>query len=161
MESNGHDPGEWITLAEARERSGLSIDALRRRLKRGQLPARQEQTRHGPTWLVDAEALPSASTRVGAAPTVGARVGAEAGAAMLALVEQNRELHAELLRRTEAATAWQARAEMLAGQLADLREHVRALETPKVEQTTPEPSAAVEPASEPQTRPWWRRWFGS
>jgi hypothetical protein len=36
-----------------------------------------------------------------------------------------------------AAAMWQARAEMLTGQLADLREHVRALEAPKVEQVAP------------------------
>jgi excisionase family DNA binding protein len=35
-----------------------------------------------------------------------------------------------------------------------------ALEAPKVEQTTPGPSAAVEAATEPRARPWWRRWWG-
>ena len=152
-ESNGHDGGEWITLAEAAERSGISIDALRRRLKRGTLAARREQTRYGPTWLVDAGALPSASARVDATPRVDATVGG--GTDFLLLIGK---LHEEAAVARETAAMWQARAEFLAGQLADAQ---RALEAPKSE-TVPEPTPTTEATSRPPTSLWARLtgWFG-
>jgi hypothetical protein len=154
VETNGHDGDEWVTLAEASERSGLSVDALRRQVKRGRLLSRQEQTRYGPTWLVSAGALPSASARVDSAPTVGARVGVEGGAAVLALVEHNKQLQAELVAKAEAAAMWQARAEFLAGQLEQAQ---RALEAPKAGPAASEPAPDFEAASGPATRRWWRR----
>ena len=42
--------------------------------------------------------------------------------------------------------------------LADLREHVRALEAPKAAKVDPGPAPGAEAASEPATRPWWRFW---
>ena len=152
-ETNGHD-GEWITLAEASERSGISVDALRRQVKRGRLSSRQEQTRYGPTWLVSAGVLPSAPARVDGAPRVGATVGAEGGA-MLALVEQNRQLQVELVAKAEAAAMWQARAEMLMGQVRQLQ---LALEAPKPEPVTVEPSPETEAAPEGEAKPWWKFW---
>jgi hypothetical protein len=44
--------GEWVRLAEAAQRLGASDSTLRRRIKRGQLDARQVPTQHGPTWEV-------------------------------------------------------------------------------------------------------------
>jgi hypothetical protein len=73
---------------------------------------------------------------------------------MLALVEQNTKLQAELVAKAEAAAVWQARAEFLAGQLEQAQ---RALEAPKAEPAATEPTPATETVSEPATRPWWRR----
>ena len=58
---DGADPDGWLTLAEAARRAGCSIDTLLRRLKRGELEARQVPTRHGLAWQV----------RLGELPTVG------------------------------------------------------------------------------------------
>jgi len=87
-----------------------------------------------------------------------------------------RDLQAELLRRSEAAAMWQARAEMLGHQL-------RALEAPRPHQTAtaanltaegPDPpSEPSEPPSAPSPipspippapnggAPWWRRWLAA
>jgi len=154
MELNGHDEGEWITLAEASERSGLSVDALRRQLKRGRLVSRQEQTRYGPTWLVNAGVLPSVSARLDGAPRVAAMVGVE-GSAMLVLVEHNKQLQVELIAKAEAAAMWQARAEMLASQLDQVQ---LALEAPKAELVATASTPAAEAVSAPAVRPWWRFW---
>jgi excisionase family DNA binding protein len=42
----------WYTIAEAAPVLGVSVDTVRRRLKRGELEARQVHTQHGPTWEV-------------------------------------------------------------------------------------------------------------
>jgi hypothetical protein len=42
----------WYTLAEAAPVLGVSVDTVRRRLKRGQIEGRQVHTQHGPTWEV-------------------------------------------------------------------------------------------------------------
>ena len=87
-----------------------------------------------------------------------------------------RDLHVELLRRSEAAAMWQARAEMLGHQL-------RALEAPRPHQTATavrETAEAPDPPSEPSElipaaspvpqpippepnggSPWWRRWWAA
>jgi len=87
-----------------------------------------------------------------------------------------RDLQAELLRRSEAAAMWQARAEMLGHQL-------RALEAPRPHQTptaanltaeapdppseSPEPIPAPSPVPQPTPpqpnggSPWWRRWWAA
>ena len=151
-EHNGS--GERITLVEAAERSGLSVDLVRRRLKSGHLPSRQTTTKHGPAWEVPADALPLATARVARAT-----VAEDRQPATLALVEMVAKLQADVIARTEAAALWQGRAEMLAGELATSREQVRALMAPREE---PENSASVEPISsvdlvDPPARPWWHR----
>jgi hypothetical protein len=148
MTDNGHDDVEWVGLHEAARRLNLTPQTIRRRLKRGEFEARQVPTRTGPAYQVRLASGPDSSDQASQQATL-------AGAGEL--VGLIRDLQAQLLVRTEAAAAWQARAEMLAGQLTDLREHVRALEAPKVEQTAPEPPTTVELATEPQARPWWRR----
>ena len=42
----------WISLADAAAALGLSVHAVRRRVRQGTLPARRVQTRYGPAWLV-------------------------------------------------------------------------------------------------------------
>jgi hypothetical protein len=64
-------------------------------------------------------------------------------------------LHADLLARTEAAAAWQARAELLAGELAHARQQL-ALQAPQANPTPEEPPAAA-PAEERPRASWWRR----
>ena len=88
-----------------------------------------------------------------------------------------RDLQAELLRRSEAAAMWQARAEMLGHQL-------RALEAPTARHQTPtasiltaegsdpplepsEPPSVLSPVPQPIPpepnggSPWWRRWWAA
>ena len=62
----------WYTIAEAAPLLGVSVDTVRRRVKRGQLESRQVRTQHGPTWEVclgtlQGEPAPAAEGTEGAA----------------------------------------------------------------------------------------------
>jgi len=52
------DGKRWGTLAEVAEAYGVSVDTIRRRMKRGELEARRQQTPQGFKWLA---AMPEAS----------------------------------------------------------------------------------------------------
>jgi hypothetical protein len=49
--------GEWVTLTQAASILRVSVDTLRRRLKRGELDAVQQPTRHGKTWHIWLEGI--------------------------------------------------------------------------------------------------------
>jgi len=132
------DTDHWLSLAEAARALGISEKTARRRAKVGQLEARQVSTRHGPAWQVRVPGTVDTGGRVD--PT-----GTQA-ATMLELVR----LVGDLQGKAEAAAMWQGRAEMLAAQLADAREMIRALEAPG-----PVPSPTP-----PAVAGWWDRWQG-
>src|SRR5438128_398132 len=44
--------GEWLPLLEAASVLGVSIDTMRRRIKRGEVEAQQVPTPKGPAWRV-------------------------------------------------------------------------------------------------------------
>lgn len=44
--------GRWVTIAEAAEALGVSADTVRRRMRRGDIPAREEPRPQGFRWLV-------------------------------------------------------------------------------------------------------------
>jgi hypothetical protein len=46
---------EWVSIRDAAQRLGVSPDAIRRRLRSGQLQGKQEPTPQGHVWLVDVE----------------------------------------------------------------------------------------------------------
>ncbi len=49
---DGQEPGQtWAPLAEVAPAYGVSIDTIRRRMKRGELEARRQQTPQGFKWL--------------------------------------------------------------------------------------------------------------
>jgi hypothetical protein len=146
--------GEWLTLGEAAPRLGISVDALRRRLKRGQLTGRQIVTRYGPTWQVllpnpgdPPTVTPTVAPALNDAPTLAPTVADGEGAGLADLVQLLRELREE--NRTLAGQLGYVQA-----QLEQSRERVRALEAPKVEQNEPE---RQDQPPEPPRRPWW--WF--
>ena len=121
-------PDSGLTLAEAAAVLGISKDAVRRRLRAGQLSGHQVDGPHGPTWCVHLDGAPG--LRHGGdtpAPTVAPPVD---GAALLELVDrlarENRDLAGQV-------GYFQARAQVL-------DERVRALEAPKPE---PEPAPPV------------------
>ena len=152
--------GEWLGLKAAAGRLGLSEKTVRKRAKNGGYPSRLVTTPFGERYevLVDSPTTPPDSTpRLTTPPDSTPDVGL-----LIGLVEQLRAdlvaSQADVVARAEAAAMWQARAEMLAGQLADLREHVRALEAPREPEVDPGPAPGAEAASEPATRPWWRFW---
>src|SRR5688500_19753151 len=52
MQTQGLDV-ELLTIAEAAQRLGVSIDTIHRRLRRGQLSGQRQPTPQGFTWLVE------------------------------------------------------------------------------------------------------------
>jgi len=138
------DSDRWLSLAEAARALCISEKTARRRAKAGQLDARQVSTRHGLAWQVRIPGTVDTGGRVD--PT-----GTQA-ATMLELVR----LVGDLQGKAEAAAMWQGRAEMLAAQLADAREMIRALEAPK-EAPAPEPVPSPTP---PAVAGWSDRWQG-
>ena len=67
----------WYTLAEAAPILGVSVDTVRRRVKRGQLEARRVHTQHGPTWEVFLGSVPTDAQADAYAPVEGAAQGAD------------------------------------------------------------------------------------
>ncbi len=55
--------GAWVTLTEAAPILGVSVDTVRRRLKRGEVQARLVHTQHGPTA---GDAMPRVATAASA-----------------------------------------------------------------------------------------------
>jgi hypothetical protein len=113
---------------------GISVDAARRKVKRGALAVEKRETPQGGTWWVRLASpceLPAAilhQAPSGAAPTIAPSLDLSQ---LVLLVER---LQAQLLDRTEAATLWQARAEVLALQLDQARDRIRGLEAPRPRQ---------------------------
>jgi hypothetical protein len=66
-------------------------------------------------------------------------------------------LTGELVARTEAATVWQARAELLAERIAAAESQILALTAPQAPVDVPGSTGPPDPTQEPST-PWWRRW---
>ncbi len=165
----------WLTLAEAAAEFNISVDTLRRKIKRGTIPARQVQTRFGPTWQVcltlpwaDAGGNADGSAEGGGHPAEGSGQGGAEGRATLELVALVRQLHGDLVQKAEAAAMWQARAMMLDAELQSARGELRALQAPQEQpqpaQDAPQsPPAASQPMNASATRggarrAWWRFW---
>ena len=171
----------WITLAEAAQQLGISLDAARRRMRRGEFPRRQVRTRHGVTWQV--RLMPTDAADPGArlastlVPTVALEPTVEALLAYLRERDRVRDAEVAQLREDLA----RARADLVeqATQLALAHEQLRALQSP----TESVPAPLTEPErqelevlraehevrlrqweqrSAPSNRaPWWRRWLGA
>jgi len=180
---------EYVSAVEAARVSGLSERTVRRWVKRGKLRA----VRDGHAVRVPLSEVLALCSRPSCRPADTGQVGhVDNGQARLrhdgeqatsqdnsqdSLLALVRDLQAELLRRSEAAAMWQARAEMLGHQL-------RALEAPTARHQTPtasiltaegsdpplepsEPPSVLSPVPQPIPpepnggSPWWRRWWAA
>ena len=172
---------EYVSAHQAAARCGVSERTVRRWIARGRLAA----DKHAGVYRVALEDVGALAAALHGPPADSAADSghladdAAAGPASAAADSGHwaalvRDLQAELLRRTEAAAMWQARAEMLGHQL-------RAIEAPKGPQSPPDanlaaqapdpPSEPSEPPSDPSPAPtpippqpnggspWWRRWW--
>jgi hypothetical protein len=145
MQGVEQDGAAWVTLAEAARRDGVSIDTVRRRMKRGELEARQVPTRHGLAWQVRLGELQGGVPTVGEPPMQPAQ-GVDS-TELVRLVRDQQQTIMEL----------SGRVGYLQAELTQARERILALEAPKAEPVAVEPVAATEAVPEPATRPWWRR----
>ncbi len=170
-------PVEWITPQEAAEALGISVEAVRGRIKRNTLPHRRDE--NGAVWVLigdqTGDQTPENSTsprdqtgdqtRPDAAgqddQTTGeARAQAELIAVLKEQLSAEREAHAET-RRIAAMLAARV------GEIEAPREtSPDTLGAPETATETPEGasprSGTVGPqdAEETARRPWWVRWFG-
>jgi hypothetical protein len=149
---------QWLSLEDAAHQLGLSVHAVRRRLKKGDIAGRQVSTRYGPAWQVSlngSATLTQGSREPDATVALPLREPDDRLAGLVDLVERQQQT---IVEKAEAAAMWQARAEMLAGELADARGRLAVLEAPKVEPSPVETASAIETAEEPPRGPWRRLW---
>jgi len=150
--------GTRLTQREAAERLGVSVEAIRKRVKRGTLPSEKEADGRRYVYLDDApDTAPPRSEEVGSSPLVEE------------LRDRVRSLEDQL---REERRANEENRRLLAAAL----ERIPAIEAP-VQDTPPEapespetateqpgrvgPQAPLEEAQEAaQPRSWWRRVFG-
>jgi DNA-binding transcriptional MerR regulator len=128
---------DWLTLSEAASQLGVSIDAVRRRMRRGEFQRRQIRTRHGVTWQVRLSGNdPGATLANTVVPTVALEPTVEALLAYLRDRDQIRDAEVAQLREDLG----RARADLVdhAMQLAEAREQMRALHAP-----APQPDSAA------------------
>ena len=164
----------WLPLAEAAQVLGLSIDAARRKVRSGILAAEKRETPQGGTWwvrLAGGDELPPTTSRL--APP-GATSPAAPNPDLSALVGLVERLQAQVIERTEAATLWQVRADVLSVQLEQARSSPRALKAPaphapetctaanltaQVDEPTTGPFEPLSPPIPPGPNGpgWWRR----
>jgi hypothetical protein len=149
----GAQDDRWLTIAEAAASLGLSTVSVRRRIRSGQIRARQIRTDRGPAWRVQIGANGSREHSGQDSLTVvaqgehvddhrahahdqGDAHGGHNGLGSLVALLREREariddLTTTVIDRTEAATIWQARAEFLAAQLEMARSEIKALKAPE------------------------------
>jgi hypothetical protein len=166
----------WLPLTAAAGRLGVSVDTVRRRIKSGEIEGRQVRRPQGFRWQVRLGAKGHAAPRtpgadVDAGPMqrtdVSSRQAMDVHAAPMQqlnldpLAQLVRDLKTELVQKAEAAAMWQARAELIAAELSQARETIKALQAPATTPTAPAPAPimpATAEAEPPASRPWWRFW---
>jgi hypothetical protein len=128
------------SIATVADQLGVSKDAVRRRLRSGQLGGHMIQTRHGPAWCVHLDS-PVIDRRGSATPVSTVALGSRNGSATVAPGSDGLDLAALVVlvdrlerdNRDLAATAavWQERAGQLSDRLAAAESRMAALEAPK------------------------------
>ncbi len=143
------------TITDAARLLGVSENAVRKRIRRGTLPAHKQ----GDRWLVALPGLvadhPSATTDQ-AAPTTGQA--SDLAAAITPLADLIERLTMENRELAEAATTWQMRAGILEQQLKQL---TAGGDTPTdAPQASPFAPGEAQPANAASDTapPWWRFW---
>jgi hypothetical protein len=157
--TEGRQSGQRVTVDEAARHLGLTVDAVRKRVQRGQIAHEKDQAGRVRIILDKGETL-----RDERRDTTGPAAGE--------LVEELRDRVSYLERMLEeergARTEERRRHDTL---MAQLMQRIPELEPPRDERGTPEsasepvPSTETETPPEPQTAyaervPWWRRMFG-
>jgi hypothetical protein len=159
--------GEWLNLSDASHRLGLSIQTLRRRIKKQKIQSRLVENRFGSSYEVwvdqdyssEVEGLDRTTPEESSG--VDRNSHQEGESTHLELIRLVDKLHQENRGLVEAATVWQARAGMLAeqlsftqAQLGEAHQTIKMLEAPKVE-TKQDDQLQV------GSEPWWKRWWSA
>ena len=147
-----HDDAQWVDIAEAARRLGVSVVTVRRRIKQGTLEGELQQGRRGPEYRVR---FPADSSLISLEPILpggepihddthdddqNALEPYQQTIFLIRFIEQQqaeiRETRAELLDEAKAAAGWRTQAAALEERLNDLRAEL-----------------------ERERRPWWRRFW--
>jgi excisionase family DNA binding protein len=148
---NGHEDG-WLSLPEAAAELNCSVDTVRRRIKRGELPAKQVATQRGNAWRV------LLSTPLSSVPTVGNDATQPAA---------HEDKDAGIVALVELVSRLQEENRTLAGQLGFVQAQAQqAEETIRALQAGAEQAASDAPANDRTSeraavgpfRPWWKFW---
>jgi hypothetical protein len=156
---------EWMPIAEAAVRLGVSQDAIRRRLKAGQLEGKRELMPQGFRWLVlldgdgggepGAEVAQGGATRqVGAEPQNGhAQGGAQVADLAVARAQEMAAYSEQLL------APYVRRIEELSREIGELRARLdgQAASTAGVAVDHQPETHSAPQAAWPEERPWWQR----
>ena len=145
-----------LTVPQAAEALGVTVDAVRGRIRRGKLNSEQ----HAGTvyvWLdapeEDDSRGPSATShRPSDDQSERIEVFREQVASLREQLQAERQAHAEARRLLMAAL------ERIPPQLEAPSEPPESLETPS--DSAPNTPTPLEPETPAVPRPWWRRWFG-
>jgi hypothetical protein len=162
----GHPSSERVSVPQAADHLGTTVDAIRKQVQRGTIP--YEKDADGRVWILLDTGRPRQDNDQ---DTTGRRQNSGASTQQLAqvLAEHNAYLR-EQLRREQDAHAEARRI------IAGLVQRIPAIEAPSQEASSEspgvpteateqpgrvEPQAPLEGAQEAAERPWWRRVFGS
>jgi predicted ArsR family transcriptional regulator len=159
-DSAGPPSGRRTTVAEAADLLGISAEAVRGRIRRGTLPVERD----GGTVYVLVDKPEPGRTTADQSRTTADRTDDRTDALIETLARQVEDLREQV--RAERQAHAEAR-RIIAG----LVERIPAIEAPQEPSESPQSEASPGPtetltdaggeAQEPDTRPWWQRWFGS
>ena len=138
--------GEWLPIQVAALRLNLSVDAVRRRLRRGDLRGRLVRGQRGQKWEIligpDGDAAPG-DGQPPARPSVS--VDDDRWLELMReLLAENADLGRQIRRLNDERVELFGRCGYLQGQLAAAHDQIKALAAPKDEEPP---------------RPWWRHLF--
>jgi len=159
QDATGPPPAERVSVPQAADHLGTTVDALRKRVQRGTIP--HERDRDGRVWILLDTGRPRQDT------------GQDTGRPQsdsTALISAKDETIATLRDQLEAERQGHAEARRI---IAGLVERIPAIEAPSGADERDEPETVEEAPdrAEPrpatggaqegaQRRPWWRRMFG-
>jgi len=156
QDATGPPPTERVSVPQAADHLGTTVDAIRKRVQRGTIP--HEKDPDGRVWILLDTGRPRQDT-------VQDTVQPQSDSA--ALISEMRAHNATLQAQLEAERQAHAEARRL---LMAALERIPAIEAPTDEREAPEtveeapegtePRPATGEAQEGVRRPWWRRVFG-
>jgi hypothetical protein len=146
------DQATSLTIEEAAAVLGVSVNAVRQRIKRGTVVA----TRTDQGWVVDLSHQPTTDQPI-VSPT-DHRPTTPPAVDIAPLVEHIAELEAKVERLTEASTVWQIRARQAEEKLLAIE--AGESDPEPVQETPPAAPGSTETNETPATgiRAWWRSW---
>ena len=145
-----------MTVSEAADQLGVTVDAIRGRIRRGTIPVERVGTR---VYIILAADEPTTDRNTD-------RVQSDQPdqSELVRVLETQLEAEREARRRADTIIAQLAQAN------AEMSRTIRALEAPEAPIESQNQAESAEPRSDRGTppeepeqsseRPWWRRWFG-